>query len=415
MSRKYLMGLICLMLPVSCAQMKPAPDAGPELTPGTVSTPAPEKIPLLKPVPQSDPAPRKQFNEIVVKDSDTETKSRYIALDATGNPIPASSRPSNNNVACIRDQTTGLLWEHKKMTGGLQNPTHTYSWYSQDERNNGGFEGYQDRGQCRYTRCDTAAYIEALNKRRLCGLDQWRLPTRSELAGLVDYSRLPPDPAIDQHAFSNTAAQFYWSSTPSAANKDSAWGIGFVFGYDYAYFKSDHGHVRLVHDATSRSDTHKSTADINRMAQHLQHNIISTSPSNVFTDNGDGTVTDQRTGLMWMRCPVGQRWKAYQCHGKAVALDIEKFQKKLRNRKYAGHTDWRIPEIDELSTITELARINPAINVTIFPNTPAKSFWSNTVFSNDTRKYWQVQFLYGDNHVDNKSVKAHLRLVRDSK
>ncbi len=149
---------------------------------------------------------------------------------------------------CIRDNNTGLLWEAKTRDGGLRDASQTYSWYVPHFHLNGGFAGYKNRGKCSLAQCNTQSYIDAINQLRLCGSKRWRLPTREELRSIVDYTVKYPGPTINQHFFPNTRNQFYWSAVPDANDKDSAWGIGFSFGYDYAYFKSDHGYVRLVSD-----------------------------------------------------------------------------------------------------------------------------------------------------------------------
>jgi len=62
----------------------------------------------------------------------------------------------------------------------------------------------------------------------------------------VDYRTPYPGPTIDKQAFPNAIAQFYWSADTAAAEPSEAWGIGFAFGFDYAYFKTNRVHVRLV-------------------------------------------------------------------------------------------------------------------------------------------------------------------------
>jgi len=47
--------------------------------------------------------------------------------------------------------------------------------------------------------------------------------------------------------------------------------------------------------------------------------IPATAPASRFTDNGDGTVTDQATGLQWKRCSEGQDWSGGTCTGIAAA------------------------------------------------------------------------------------------------
>lgn len=65
----------------------------------------------------------------------------------------------------------------------------------------------------------------------------WYLPTRKELASLVDDTKY--DPAIDP-IFTNTKSAYYWSSTPHAYHPDCAWGVGFGNGdvsHWYTYYE----------------------------------------------------------------------------------------------------------------------------------------------------------------------------------
>lgn len=185
------------------------------------------------------------------------TSSGQSAAEPKHSPLPQASPDSRflninsedksgNKTSCVFDKRTKLTWELKTRDKGFQNASDTYSWYAPDKKLNGGFPGYRNRGQCSLTSCDTQAYIAEINKRRLCGRTDWRLPSREELRSIVDYGVVYPGPSTNTEAFPNTKSQFYWSSTPDANDSDSAWGIGFSFGYDYAYFKSDHGYIRLV-------------------------------------------------------------------------------------------------------------------------------------------------------------------------
>ncbi|NCC23468.1 MAG: DUF1566 domain-containing protein, partial [Alphaproteobacteria bacterium] len=50
------------------------------------------------------------------------------------------------------------------------------------------------------------------------------------------------------------------------------------------------------------------------------------SPTERFSDNGDGTVTDVVSQLMWMRCSVGQTWSGETCLGETAAYDWQAAQ-----------------------------------------------------------------------------------------
>jgi len=168
---------------------------------------------------------------------------RFVLLDAEGKPMPAHTMATGS---CALDQRSGLLWELKTDQPGLHYRHNTYSWFNPNPAQNGGLAGQPGGAECRTNPCDTHAFVRAVNAAGLCGVHDWRLPRREELRSLVDY-RIPyPGPTLDQVVFPHAVAQFYWSADPAAADPMEAWGIGFAHGFDYAYFKSNRVHVRLV-------------------------------------------------------------------------------------------------------------------------------------------------------------------------
>jgi len=181
---------------------------------------------------------------------DTTTTKRFIKLDQFGARLPVQTQDYTTKTwACVFDSHSKLTWEVKSPHGTINKNTHTYSWFNSDLTTNGGFMGLSNNGQCSPSPCNTQAFAHKLSSIKYCGLSNWRLPTREELRSLVDYTIDFPGPAANTRYFPNTISQFYWSANSDASNSDSAWGIGFTFGYDYSYFKADTGHLRLVHDA----------------------------------------------------------------------------------------------------------------------------------------------------------------------
>ena len=94
--------------------------------------------------------------------------------------------------ACTKDNNTGLIWEVKTDDGGLRDKDWDYSWYK-PEGDNGGNAGYTDTtyttSNCSTKdNCNTYAFTNAVNKQGLCGANDWRMPTRDELQGLVSCS-----------------------------------------------------------------------------------------------------------------------------------------------------------------------------------------------------------------------------------
>jgi hypothetical protein len=101
-----------------------------------------------------------------------------------------------------------------------------------------------------------------------------------------------------------------------------------------------------------------------------------------YTDNGDGTLTDKQSGLMWMRCALGQSWTGTTCRGSPSTYSWQSAQAAASSLNqaggYASHADWRMPHIPELAMIVERQCANPRINLTLFPATPSSYFWTAT-------------------------------------
>lgn len=138
----------------------------------------------------------------------------------------------------------------------------------------------------------------------------------------------------------------------------------------------------------------------------------STTPTGRFTDHGDGTVTDTETGLMWAKCPLG--WSGATCStGVLQSLKWGDALLSAESSTLAGHTDWRVPNVKELSSIAELRCGNPAANLAVFPNTPNTEFWSSSPSVN-VGTMWTVQFITGDSQsVYGRNELHAVRLVRD--
>jgi hypothetical protein len=105
------------------------------------------------------------------------------------------------------------------------------------------------------------------------------------------------------------------------------------------------------------------------------------SPTSQFENGNDGTVTDKQSKLMWMRCAVGQSWAQGTCVGQTTGLswaDAEQAAKAINKAGKFFYSDWRLPQLPELASISERQCRSPRINLEVFPNTAADFFWSAT-------------------------------------
>ena len=150
----------------------------------------------------------------------------------------------------------------------------------------------------------------------------------------------------------------------------------------------------------------------NSAEQQCVNSVQPTSPNSQYRVNNDGTISDLKHSLMWLQCSVGQQWRRGKCQGSVTTATWDKAIQIAEHYHYAGYLDWRLPTIYELSSLTELRCLRPAINLSLFPATPAADYWTSTPFSNDSKLAWRVHFQYGENHAEVKSHRAAIRLVR---
>jgi hypothetical protein len=126
-------------------------------------------------------------------------------------------------------------------TGGLVQDTLTQLVWQQD--GSGTRMGCSSGGNLKCTWAEAQAYCAGLT---LGGVSGWRLPTVKELFSLVDFTIAYPGPTIDQTAFPNTPAEWFWTSSPYAGSSGYAWHVNFSYGFsNYGDVGSDY-RVRCV-------------------------------------------------------------------------------------------------------------------------------------------------------------------------
>ena len=160
-----------------------------------------------------------------------------------------------------------------------------------------------------------------------------------------------------------------------------------------------------------------------------------------FVDNGDGTVTDNQTGLQWEQKVTGSSClhcvnDTYSWTGTGTAPDGTAFTSFLNTLNggatgvgdctsgngstqtggFDNHCDWRLPTIAELRTIVDTSASgcgsgSPCIDP-IFGPTAASTYWSSTTFAGLPGIAWGVGFAFGDVDVDGKTFNTSVRAVR---
>lgn len=123
-------------------------------------------------------------------------------------------------------------------------------------------------------------------------------------------------------------------------------------------------------------------------------------------------VRDNNTGLVWeVKSPkpgdinfTGDKynWKAAQ----------DKFIKELNKKKYGGFSDWRMPNKDELRSILDYSRTNPAVDTFYFPNTQSDLYWTANTYNMQKPFIWGLFFGLGSGICYTPSSDRFVRAVR---
>jgi hypothetical protein len=96
-----------------------------------------------------------------------------------------------------------------------------------------------------------------------------------------------------------------------------------------------------------------------------------------FTENGNGTITDNITGLIWQKTDGGE-------------MTAENASLYCKNLSLGGYNDWRLPTCLELFSINSYDKVNPALNTAYFTRTTAEYWWTGISRADDISSIWVV-------------------------
>ncbi|MEJ2056586.1 MAG: DUF1566 domain-containing protein [Desulfofustis sp.] len=221
---------------------------------------------------------------------------------------------------------------------------------------------------------ESLALIDEMNSGNEFGSCDWRLPNRRELRSLVDHARKNPALPGD-HPFVDVNLGWYWTSTTAARNQAYAWYLHFEGGRMFYGNKKD---FYWIWPVAGTSSVLPRTGDI-FCGQHDSGNSdkrLGTDgclrsgnpwPKPRFQVQAD-KVLDGLTGLAWYR-------------GDAFAQQLFTWSESLcAVREFAGRTGcpWRQPTINELESLVDASRYNPALPREHPFSVDKNGFWSST-------------------------------------
>lgn len=249
-------------------------------------------------------------------------------------PVP---RFTNNEDGTVTDNFTGLMWEQSPSTS-------TISWG------------------------DALTYA---NDSTLAGHDDWRLPNRNELITLHYFSEYRNDTWLNGNGFSNIQFNYYWTSTTRVGdtNKANIFYVGCRNGDIGSHTKTDGASYYAIICRGSSPyvmKTGQTTKYVDGDDGDLQMGVA--WPATRYTNNGDGTLTDTLTGLVWEQSPdtTQKNWAAALTYANDSTL--------------AGYDDWRLPNYYELATMLNAGEetLSTWLNANGFSNVGTGGYWTNT-------------------------------------
>ncbi len=299
-----------------------------------------------------------------------------------------SPRFTDNGDGTITDNLTGLMW----LSDANCMATH-YPEFDADVT--------PGDGLVEWVHADD--FVNKINKGTypLCGAGRtdWRFPNAIELESLFDAGKNDPMAWLTSEGFSNVG-NGYWSSTtyfanPTYGNSRFVFNsfIGVVTYHDPFFI--DEVAVWPVRGTTSGPAQLWKTGQTTTYAPaddgDLQEGVAWPDPR--FTDNGDGTITDNLTGLTWLRdmnC-ILSHYPSFDTDGLSGdgavswqhALD---FVRGINRGTYpscgAGYRDWRLPNIRELMSICHYGGDTYAWLLSQGFTNPDRTvtYWSSTTF-----------------------------------
>lgn len=250
-------------------------------------------------------------------------------------------------------------------------------------------------------------YIGGMNRDRVEGHGDWRLPNRRELRSLMAYeTRKPALPA--GHPFDNVFLGWYWTSTTSAMHTGYAWyihmeGARMFFGRKDQYYlfwpvcgraKNIIGATgqKLCYDSEGREVACRGTGQDGELTRGKSWPV----PRFVAERN---RVRDKLTGLYWLQdadvSGVTMAWEE--------ALD---YIKNLAEPLPQNTGCWRLPTINELESLVDCSRHTPALPAG-HPFLKVRDvYWSSTTSYFETDWAWALYLNKGATGVGFKEDKG---------
>lgn len=135
--------------------------------------------------------------------------------------------------------------------------------------------------------------------------------------------------------------------------------------------------------------------------------ILSLLNSKMIRDDSKDTVFDTRTKFMWQ--------DNFAVKDTAKVRTFQEAIEYCEDLNMSTYTDWRLPNINELESITDYSTYEPSIS-NVFKYTANSEYWSSTTdvsLNNDKTLAWSIDFNTSTSTSFNKSTELYVRCIRD--
>lgn len=243
----------------------------------------------------------------------------------------------------------------------------------------------------------------------------WALPNRHELRSLIDHQSdlpaLPENPFLDLQPL-------YWTSTTVAGHPELAFdlhlGSGDLQGGEKKLLRSTWP-VRPVSGREVRQrKPDKTEAPVVKAENYRLRPVGETLPLSWpvkrFTDHGDGTVTDNITGIMWLKdadCFGKRQWY----YADFYLEQLNKLSDRVSCRDYSGsYDDWRLPDHEILQELITAAEGEPAawLNEQGVVGAKARDYWTTSDNSLNLYYAWAMNLKQGTSRNYSKGFRLYL-------
>lgn len=241
--------------------------------------------------------------------------------------------------------------------------------------------------------------IKEFNLSDPCGYHDWKLPNRKELFSLISHEKINPSiPA--GNPFTNVFTGYYWTSSNCARLPNQAWyihlgGARVYKGMKYGSYMvwpvrvaENHNTSRVFRTGQENCfDESGVIVDCHNTGQDGEFQSGLSCNKQRFTENRH-FIYDSATELTWLKSANVNK---FTMDWKSAFDSVSKM-----NREWAyGYNDWRVPDIVELESLTDLGRHSPALPAGHLFTDVQEFYWSSTTSMYDTNYAWVLYTIDG--------------------